>query len=609
MTSMRVSIRFKMLLVISAVLLPTMSIYLYLATTLFARDKLAYIYDLNASLVDTLAEQTRVSLEVSIETVLLFARDVQRPGISWAQRQQLAKELFDRKQELVRIEIIEPDSHDGRPRYTFVNTATLIRQQLSTADLASLRRELPPPLESIMAAKGDVFIQNASLPPNAAILTLALATPDPTAAMVIVVDMIPERLLGIFGRSTLHETYLIDERGEILVHPDPKKIVGHYQLADQALVKQALAAKLNRGVREFSNSNGEAMLGAYARVGLGRLSVLAQIEKREALATSRKLIDRSLLFAGLILLAAFMASVLFSRLLTAPIRRLKRATEEIAKGNYNVDVAANAGDEIGDLSRAFIYMARSLKDTQFQLVQSEKLAAFGQLGAGITHEVQNPMTGIIGFAQLAQNKVTTDPDKTLQLLQTIEKEGLRCKEILSNFLRFARGDSDVAMQPLDMNQVVRDAARVFAHTLGMHKVKTQLKLAEKGLTIMGNANQIQQVLLNLAINAQQAMPGGGNVNVSTELASDGHVLCTVADDGPGIPEEIRDKVFDPFVTTKPVGQGTGLGLAICHRIVHDHHGTITVGSQSGKGAIFVIRLPVVEATEIEKQADGMVALR
>ena len=591
---LKISIRYKLLLVILALLLLTLGTYLYLATTLFKQDKLAYVYDLNSTLVESLSEQTRSSLTVLVKELNLFVRESHRPDS--------AADLFKQERDIVRVEVYGPG---GAKRGSHTNHKILDEIGLTPDDLERIRKERPLPLEALLAKGDHLHVQNSSLPPDAAVLTLAVAYPGETP-LVVAVDFRHERLLRIFGRSKIHETYLVDERGEILAHPDPRKVIGRADLSGHALVKEAIEAKVEQGVKEFKNQAGASFLGAYARVGIGRLAVLTQLPKNEALRAASDLVYRSFLFGVAILIAAFIASVFFSRLLTAPIRRLRAATAVIGEGRFDVKVDVKSRDEIGDLARSFEDMAKALKQTQAQLVRSEKMAAFGQLGAGITHEVKNPMTGIVGFAQLGQMSLD-EPDKIKEMFELIEKEGKRCSEILVNFLKFARADTKEheAVQP---NLVVQEAAKICRHQLMINKVNLDVKLDPDAPPILGNAAELQQVLLNLAINAQQAMPkGGGRVRMSTgrdpgtdsadpgdsgaEDGDGGFATISVADDGPGIPEDVREKIFEPFFTTKAPGEGTGLGLSIVFGIVRDHKGTISVKSKEGKGSIFTIRLP------------------
>ncbi len=169
-----------------------------------------------------------------------------------------------------------------------------------------------------------------------------------------------------------------------------------------------------------------------------------------------------------------------------------------------------------------------------------------------------------------------------------------------NLLKFARQEK-VAHVLTDINSVAEDAAAIVDHQLGIHKVTLEKKLMHGLPGIMGNSNQIQQVLMNLMINAQQAMEGRpGLITVETLRADPGHVEIRVSDNGPGMPKEVQEKIFEPFFTTKTAGKGTGLGLSVSYGIINDHGGTISVESEPGKGTLFVVSLPV--ATHGDKTA-------
>ena len=229
-------------------------------------------------------------------------------------------------------------------------------------------------------------------------------------------------------------------------------------------------------------------------------------------------------------------------------------------------------------------------DAQAALIQSEKLAAFGQLGAGIAHEVKNPLAGILGLTQLSLRKAEKDTP-VHENLTIIEKEANRCATIIQNLLKFARQEK-VAFESVNLNQVAKDAMAIVEHQLEMNKVKLRKEFAPDLAAIPGNANQIQQVLINLMINAQQAMEGNpGQVTVKTVSSNASHVQVQVRDDGPGIPEDLQAKIFEPFFTTKEVGKGTGLGLSVSYGIIKEHKGDIQVESSPETGTIFKITLP------------------
>jgi signal transduction histidine kinase len=587
---LRIPLRAKVLVLISALLLAAMGTYLYLATSLFTRDKLVYVYDLNAALVENLTEQTRGIVELMAEKARWVAAEVERSGAPGGAPAASPDTLFAREPDLLRVRIFER-GQDGafRQRHEFRNEAALGRAGLGADRLAALDRARPLPLEAVLGDEGDPYVQNSSLPPDAGLLTLVTAHRTGEAALLVAVDFRHERLLRLFARSQLQEAYLVSSRGEVLAHPDAAKVIGRATLAEHPLVRVALHSKVERGVREFDAPDGSRRLGAWAKVAAGGGFVLAEVSKTEALKAGRELIRRSLLFGIAIVLGAFVVSVFFARLLVAPLRKLRAATLAIGQGRFDADVTVTSRDEIGDLARAFGDMGRTLKQTQAQLVRSEKLAAFGQLGAGITHEVKNPVAGIVSLAQVAQKKLE-QPDKLREILALIEKEGLRCRDILVNFLRFARSDTQ-GFEPVDPNHLALEVAKIIRHQLGTQDIKLRVEVAPDLPPIRGNPGALSQVLLNLALNAQQAMPSGGAVTLRTARAADGRVVLSVTDTGPGVPEEIRDRLFEPFFTTKAPGQGTGLGLSVSHGIVRDHGGELTVESELGQGATFVVRLP------------------
>jgi signal transduction histidine kinase len=291
------------------------------------------------------------------------------------------------------------------------------------------------------------------------------------------------------------------------------------------------------------------------------------------------------------------------------MERLSDATHTIAKGTFDVQIDVASQDEIGALAQSFNHMASGLKErdealdvAQSQLIQSEKMAAFGQLGAGIAHEVKNPLAGILGCTQVAL--LDAEPNSMLEgNLQMIEKETSRCADIINNLMKFARQEK-AKLEPTQVNSVVADAIAIINHQLQMHQVKVIQDLDQQLDEIQGNSNQLQQVLMNLMINAQQAMEGDrGSVTVTTRQFDDA-VEIRVRDDGPGIPAETLPKLFEPFFTTKATGKGTGLGLSVTYGIIQDHNGEITVESAVGNGTEFVIRLPKPgeAGTEAQPQA-------
>ncbi len=579
---MTLSLRHKILALVAATLLAAIGTFLWIATELFTKDKLAYVYDLQAALVETLSEQTRSQLDILSARVGAFATQASPSS---------ANDLFVHEPDLLRVRIFVREMPGGPLVETksFTNAPALDRLGIEEEDLAAAEREHPLALEAVAATSHGVQLVNSSIPPDAPVLTLITEK----SGRVVATDFDSQRLLRFFGRSNVHHTYLVNHAGEVVAHPDASRVIGRADLSRHALVQKALRSTTQRSVQEFE-SEGASHLGAWAKVGTGGLTVITDLPKADAVGAARELVRRSALIALAILLAAFVASVYFSRQLVSPLTRLSAAAESIGKGKFDIQVDRDRHDEIGDLARAFLDMARELEKAQEQLVTSARMAAFGQMSAGITHEVKNPITGIVSLAQIARTHLD-DPDRVKELLRLIENEGLRCREILSNLLHFARKDGTDRVET-DVNTLVRDSLRVAEHQLLIHAVALETEYADALPRVVMNASQIKQVIVNLALNAQQAMPEGGRVRVRT-AAEDGNVVISVEDNGPGIPEEVRKKIFEPFFTTKG-SEGSGLGLSVSQSIIAEHGGSLSVDTQVGRGTRFDIRLPAAAASRL-----------
>jgi signal transduction histidine kinase len=223
-----------------------------------------------------------------------------------------------------------------------------------------------------------------------------------------------------------------------------------------------------------------------------------------------------------------------------------------------------------------------------QLRHADRLATIGQLSAGVAHEINEPLSSILGFTQLILKEPCL-PEQALQDLQMIEKAALQAREVMRNLLLFARQMPTPPQGWIELNQVVRDALGLLQPRMGEHELEVEL---EPFLPpILGNTTHLHQVVVNLVTNAAQAMPRGGRLTVRTLLEGDS-VRLVVEDTGSGMTEELAEQAFLPFFTTKDVGEGTGLGLSVAHGIVTSHGGSIEVQSEPGVGSRFTVSLPV-----------------
>ena len=227
-----------------------------------------------------------------------------------------------------------------------------------------------------------------------------------------------------------------------------------------------------------------------------------------------------------------------------------------------------------------------------QLQISDKMASIGLLAAGVAHEVNTPLTGISSYTQMLLERADPEDPRT-RLLEKIERQTFRAAKIVNGLLTLARGGpASNERAPVDINVVVNDVLSLLEHQLKAVNIQVRRELAVVPPVVYGMEHKLQQVLLNLFINARDAMPKGGWLSVTTRAAGDSAVI-EVGDTGSGIPSEHLSRIYDPFFTTKALGQGTGLGLSITYGIVHEHDGTITCDSRTGEGTRFVLQLPRV----------------
>lgn len=235
------------------------------------------------------------------------------------------------------------------------------------------------------------------------------------------------------------------------------------------------------------------------------------------------------------------------------------------------------------------------KELQRQLLHSEKMAAIGMLAGGVAHEINNPLGGILAFAQLAMRDLATDHPSQVDLKE-IEGAALRCKRIVQDLLDFSRQNREEEMTRVDLNEVFQKMIPLVQVQARTCRIEITYDLATGLPPILGNVHKIQQVFLNLVTNAFQAMGKKGRLSLKTYASADGkkvHVI--VADSGPGISREDVNKIFDPYFTTKSQGEGTGLGLSISYGIMQEHLGSIEVKSEEGRGAKFILTFPKMES--------------
>jgi len=303
--------------------------------------------------------------------------------------------------------------------------------------------------------------------------------------------------------------------------------------------------------------------------------------------------------AGMVI-ALIIASILSSGILR-PVRELAEASHRIAQGDIDarVEMDPSAAGEFKELARAFNLMARSIEDRDAQLqenarkmTETKKLATLGQLAAGIAHEINNPLGGIVMYSHILKEELRRPENR--DTVEKIAKESDRCKRIVKGLLDFARQTKPERTES-NLNHVIDEVIALLEHQAIFHNIDI-VKEHSPGLPLVDvDVAQMQEVFMNIILNAAQAMEGKGTLTTVTRISDDKNsVEVEIRDTGQGIPAKNLDKIFEPFYTTKEVGRGTGLGLAIAYGIVERHHGSIWVESEERRGTSFFIRLPIPE---------------
>jgi len=322
-------------------------------------------------------------------------------------------------------------------------------------------------------------------------------------------------------------------------------------------------------------------------------------------------------FIFLSVISVVLCSILW-KLVSTPVSVLVDGMQRVASGDLGHKVTINSRDEMGELAQSFNAMTAELsrakgeliawgtmlenrveektemiKNAQAQLIQSEKLASLGRMAAGVAHEINNPLTGVITFGHLLLNSLPRDSQERKDVEVIIEQAN-RCSSIIKGLLGFSRATT-TEKALVNINDILKGTLDIISRTGDFFNIQIISRMDESLPLVLAGGLQLQQVFMNMIVNAADAMEGEGTLTISTRSAMDkGRMFAEIefSDTGSGISEKDLPKIFEPFFTTKPVGKGTGLGLAVSHGIIEDHGGAIRVKSEAGKGTSFFISLPL-----------------
>jgi two-component system NtrC family sensor kinase len=347
---------------------------------------------------------------------------------------------------------------------------------------------------------------------------------------------------------------------------------------------------------------------------LGVLNTVVSLENMQV-QTWQYLKSLILLTLSMLFVTGATLTLLIRRQVTNPIVELLDHTKKIGELEFGTEIISRSRDEIGDLSRSFNDMTRKLERArkeleewghtlehkvaertmeimriQAQLIQSEKLASLGEIVAGIAHELNNPLTGVIVFSSLLEKDEKLSTTQKADVASILH-ESQRCARIVKGLLEFSRVTSPQKLKA-SVNTVLDDTLALIGTQSIFHDVNIRKNYLIDLKETLIDTNQIQQVFINILINAGQAMPEGGDLDIFTGM-DDNHIVVSIRDTGCGISPEHVTRIFDPFFTTKG-NAGTGLGLSVSYGIVESHGGAIEVSSAPSQGTEFTIRLPLTD---------------
>lgn len=433
----------------------------------------------------------------------------------------------------------------------------------------------------------------------------------------------------IGGQEGIEKVRIFNKEGEIIVSTDSldvgklvdKKTEACYvcHVADQPLARLSIS----QTTRIFKSATPTRTLGIinpiYNEPSCWQSACHAHASNQQVLGVlditmSLAEVDRGLqasqmrlLLFAIIAIAAvsLIIFLLVKGIVLKPVQQIVAATQHVASGDLNYTIKLEKKDEIGELAKSFNAMTRQLSETQRQLYQSDKLASVGRLAAGVAHEINNPLTGVLTYSSYLLKRANGDTEMKDDL-EVIVRETKRCREIVKGLLDFAR-QSPPEKRPTDLNEIIHRATRILQNQFSLQHIEIEPHLHPALPLLPVDGNQIQQVVVNLLMNAHDAIgEKGGTIIITTTILEAAAQLAAglppgpayakieIRDNGCGIPRENLSKIFEPFFTTK--GQkGNGLGLAMVWGIIEKHDGRIMVESEVGKGTTFNILLPVASA--------------
>lgn len=602
------SVRAKLLVMITFVALVPLSFSAYTTLGLHQEaldQKIAEVHvrsaKYGAKIVEANLERMLGGLATTIESSIRWAElsASEREGALWLLQGQLASivgvALLDGAGRVLADTAHEPGAHTT----------------LSEADLQLLVAGLP--LQRALA-QGQAHGEPLRIASGIA-LPIGYRVPGPSGPEVVLIGYSLHDACAELEKERLERSLvaLVDARAERVCTFPASDNAGPLP----AELREALARD-DRGSIRYSRGDGTEMLAAAASTPWGFRVIVAQ-PARELFAPSARMRLESLLWIAIGVLAAVGAGLVLARGISLPLARLTRGADQMARGDFSVRLEVQGKDELAGVSAAFNRMCGEietrqreirawneelqtrvelktdeLQTAQHALLESRKVAAMATLAAGVAHEINNPLTGVIGLTQvlLQRSRKLQDANADAELLRSVEREALRVRDIVTKMQALSQVKQSGTHRELRTAELVLELLALRQERLREAQVTLEQQVSSDVPNIVGDRAQLTHVILELIDNAVRAMRGhNGKLTVTLDALDAELVRLRVSDTGRGIAEEHMDKVFEPFFTTKDDWHGQGLGLTAAHQIIEAHHGTIKLESRVSRGTTVTVMLP------------------
>ncbi len=497
--------------------------------------------------------------------------------------------------------VFSPEDSDTRQRVTDASLALFSRQS-PVQDALAAGAAIGPPYRTPEVTGGRV--------------ALAVRAGEGASRLLLA-----ELSLAELGRRVEELTrerglaFIVDPHGAPVAHAQSGAELSQ---EERALVSEGLSSGVPV-VRTVRGRDDTEYLAAFAPVPDLGWGVVVGRRASEALAPAEDVRRYTFFWAVVALVATGVLGLVLARGVGQPVAQLSEGVAALAAGRYDQRVPERGRDELGLLARSFNQMAdelqrreaelrrwseelqqrvdertRQLREAQDQIARTRRLAALGSFSAGIAHELNNPLTGILGLLTLSTEEVPAQSKLGVSLRTALE-ESRRMARIIRELRQLAEQERTEGGRPLELALPVKAALQEVREEVQARGVSVSWEIAESVPRVMGYADQLQKVAAHLVQNALTAMPQGGSLTVGVSAVEGDAVCLSVKDTGKGIPESLRERVFDPFFTTKDEPGRVGLGLSVTHRIVEAHHGRIRLESTEGQGTTVTIILPAAGA--------------